>query len=90
MKQSKFWIWFIPLFVIASIGIYFMLIRNNNVKPNNNENNNNQKDAISIKNGYTQNNDIYYVVDISDNNVYKYIDENNLKELLDKKLNLNN
>lgn len=79
MKESKFWIWFIPLLLIASIGIYVMLSRN----ANNNENNN-TSDAIKIKEEYSKNNNNYYEVNLNDNNVYKYIGTSDLKELLNK------
>ena len=80
MKNSKFWIWFIPLLLIASIGIYVALSKNTN-----NSTNNNTSDAIKIKEEYSKNNNNYYVVNLNDTNVYKYISVSDLKELLNKK-----
>ena len=80
MKNSKFWIWFIPLILIISIGIYFGLVKTNQ----NNNSNNNKSDATRIKEEYSNKND-YYKVSLNDSNVYKYISVEDLKELLDKK-----
>lgn len=80
MKNSKFWIWFIPLFVILCIGIYINLSRNN---PNNN--NNNITDSVKIKEEYIKDNDKYYNVELSDTNVYKYIDTNTLNDIFNNK-----
>ena len=80
MKDSKFWIWFIPLFLIVSVGLYFMLtksMKNNNVNLNN--------DALSIKEEYQKNNDNYFNVELSNYNVYKYISNDDIKKLLDNK-----
>lgn len=80
MKDSKFWIWFIPLFLIVSIGIYFALSKS--VQKNSIEL---KSDAIKIKEEYLKYNDDYYNVNLSNSNVYKYIDINNLKEVLNNK-----
>ena len=80
MKDSKFWILFIPLFLIVSVGLYFMLtksMKNNNVNLNN--------DALSIKEEYQKNNDNYFNVELSNYNVYKYISNDDIKKLLDNK-----
>ena len=80
MKDSKFWIWFIPLFIIIGIGAYFML-----TKANNNYSNNQEPDSIRIKNEYSNNNDKYYNVNLSDTNVYKYINDKDIKDFIDNK-----
>ena len=80
MKESKFWVWFIPLFLTACIGIYFMInktINRNEVKTN--------TDAIKIKEEYLADNNNYFTVNLSDNNVYKYINKKDLMETLEKK-----
>ena len=79
MKNSKFWIWFIPLFVILCIGIYINLSRNSQ------NNNNNITDSVKIKEEYIKDNDKYYNVELSDTNVYKYIDTNTLNDIFNNK-----
>lgn len=79
MKNSKFWIWFIPLFVILCIGIYINLSRNSQ------NNNNNITDSVKIKEEYIKDNDKYYKVELSDTNVYKYIDTNTLNDIFNNK-----
>ena len=83
MKDSKFWVWFIPLFVIICVGIYCMLVKT--TLKNTNNSNNIVKDAKEIKELYAKNNNDYYLVNLSENNVYKYISKDNLKELLNNK-----
>ena len=78
MKDSKFWVWFIPLFIIASIGIYFLVSKNTN-------NNQVNTDAVKIKEEYLRENEKYYSVSLSNNNVYKYISNKEMKELLERK-----
>ena len=80
MKKSKFWIWFIPLFLIGSFGIYCMLKK----YVNNNDNNNESNNSINIKELYSKNNNDYYAVNLSDTHVYKYTNNEELKELLNK------
>lgn len=79
MKNSKFWIWFIPLIVILCVGIYINLSRNNQ------NNNNNITDSVKIKEEYIKDNDKYYKVELSDTNVYKYIDTNTLNDIFNNK-----
>ena len=81
MKDSKFWIWFIPLFAIACIGIYLLLSKSTQTG----NNTDNVSDAIKIKEEYLKGNNNYYNVNLSDNNVYKYINVNDLKELINSK-----
>ena len=80
MKDSKFWIWFIPLFLIFCVGIYIMLVRNTQ-----NVSQQSMTDAIEIKNQYLNDNNEYFNIELSDNNVYKYATEDIIKELLNNK-----
>ena len=80
MKNSKFWIWFIPLLIIVCVGIYTMLVKNN--KP---INENTKTDAVKIKEEYAKYNDEYFEVSLSDNNVYKLINDDEIKNIFDGK-----
>lgn len=88
MKDSKFWIWFIPLFLIVSVGLYFMLNRNfQNANYTNNTNGTDyiNKDAKLIKEEFAKLNDKgYYEVNLSENNAFKYYDLENIKSWLDE------
>ena len=81
MKDSKFWIWFIPLFLITCVGLFILLSKNKEE----NKPQDNRSDSIKIKEEYQKyNNESSYVsVELSDNNAYKYSDNNKTKELLD-------
>ena len=80
MKESKFWIWFIPLLLIVSAGIYFMLAKNTN-----NNYTEEKTDAVKIKEEYLVDNENNFAVNLSDTNVYKYISSFDLKALVEKK-----
>ena len=80
MKDSKFWIWFIPLFLIVCVGIYVMLVRNSQ-----NTDQHETNDAIEIKEEYAKYNDEYFNVNLSDGNVYKNINEDGIKDILENK-----
>ncbi len=79
MKNSKFWIWFIPLFLVVCIGLYNMVVivnKNKEVEV---------KDAEVIKEMYSKQNDSLIKVELSDNNNYVLSD----KEVLEKLFNEN-
>lgn len=79
MKNSKFWIWFIPLFLVVCIGLYNMVViasKNKAVEV---------KDAEVIKEMYSKQNDSLIKVELSDNNNYVLSD----KEVLEKLFNDN-
>lgn len=79
MKNSKFWIWFIPLFLIVLVGIYFMLKKNEvNTPVNNNDENN-------IKEEYKKGNNEFFAVNLSNAHVYKTVNNDELKEIFEKK-----
>ena len=88
MKDSKFWIWFIPLFIILSVGIYIMLnknFQNTNYINNTNDTDYINKDAKLIKEEFEKLNDKgYYEVRLSENNAFKYYDLENIKSWLDE------
>ena len=79
MKNSKFWIWFIPLFLVVCIGLYNMVAiasKNKVVEV---------KDSEVIKELYSKQNDSLIKVELSDNNNYVLSD----KEVLEKLFNDN-
>ena len=79
MKNSKFWIWFIPLFLVVCIGLYNMVAiasKNKEIKV---------KDSEVIKELYSKQNDSLIKVELSDNNNYVLSD----KEVLEKLFNDN-
>lgn len=76
MKDSKFWVWFVPLFIVVCVGLYFMIDKNinrNRVPVN--------TDAQAIKEEYARGNEDYYMVSLGSSNVYKFIKSKDLKEL---------
>ena len=79
MKNSKFWIWFIPLFLVVCIGLYNMVViasKNKEIEV---------KDSEVIKELYSKQNDSLIKVELSDNNNYVLSD----KEVLEKLFNDN-
>ena len=75
MKNSKFWIWFIPLFVVVCIGLYNMVSiasKNKTVEV---------KDSEVIKELYSKQNDSLIKVELSDNNNYVLSDKEDLEKL---------
>ncbi|MBR1417065.1 MAG: hypothetical protein IJ572_04535 [Bacilli bacterium] len=83
MKESKFWIWFIPLFIIMCIGIYILLLRGSDTKKVVEEPKNN--DAIKIKEEYENYNSVEGMikVSLSEHNAYVYQSEENIKHLIE-------
>lgn len=81
MKNSKFWIWFIPVFIIVCIGVYFLLIKTSNEQELESKTN---EDAIKIKELYEKNNDIegYIKVELSKNNIYVYMTQEDINKLI--------
>lgn len=79
MKNSKFWIWFIPLFVVVCIGLYNM-VSIASKKPVVEV-----KDSEVIKELYSKQNDSLIKVELSDTN--NYVLSN--KEVLEKLFNDN-
>jgi len=82
MKDSKFWVWFIPLFIIVAIGLYLSISLTDNsltaeVKT----------DSAKIKEEYENLNGSEALIDVSlsENNVYQYATNDNIKDLLDNK-----
>ena len=85
MKESKFWIWFIPLFLILCIGIYLLLVKANTISNNNQENTAKiNTDAISIKEEYEKLNEESIKVSLSQNNSYVFINKDSIEELFNK------
>ncbi len=75
MKNSKFWIWFIPLFVVVCIGLYNMVSiasKKQVVEV---------KDSEVIKELYSKQNDSLIKVELSDNNNYVLSDKEDLEKL---------
>ena len=75
MKNSKFWIWFIPLFVVVCIGLYNMVSiasKKKEVKV---------KDSEVIKELYSKQNDSLIKVELSDTNNYVLSDKEDLEKL---------
>ncbi len=81
MKNSKFWIWFIPLLLILCALIYLMILNIN--KKEDNKPTNNESDAIKIKNEYESKNDNIdsIKVKLSENNSYVYLNDTELNNL---------
>ena len=80
MKDSKFWVWFIPLFIIVAIGLYVSIsFIDNNSKDIA------VKDSVKIKEEFEalNNSDNLINVSLSENNVYSYASNDNIKDLLD-------
>lgn len=79
MKNSKFWIWFIPLFIIVCIGIFILL----NTNKKNNNNSETKTDAQRFKEEFEQynNNEDLITISLNDNNSYVYATEDGIKEL---------
>jgi hypothetical protein len=75
MKNSKFWIWFIPLFLVVCIGLYNMVVIANKNKVVE------VKDAEVIKELYSKQNDSLIKVELSDNNNYVLSDKEALEKL---------
>ncbi len=75
MKNSKFWIWFIPLFLVVCIGLYNMVViasKNKEIEV---------KDSEVIKELYSKQNDSLIKVELSDNNNYVLSDKEALEKL---------
>lgn len=75
MKNSKFWIWFIPLFLVVCIGLYNMVAIASKKKEVE------VKDAEVIKELYSKQNDSLIKVELSDNNNYVLSDKEDLEKL---------
>ncbi len=75
MKNSKFWIWFIPLFLVVCIGLYNMVAIASKKKEVE------VKDAEVIKELYSKQNDSLIKVELSDNNNYVLSDKEALEKL---------
>ena len=69
MKESKFWIWFIPLFLIFCFGVYKLMLISTNTQINKQEVVEN-KDAKTIKENYEKLNDESIKVNLSSSNSY--------------------
>ena len=83
MNNSKFWVWFIPLFIIMCVCIYILVNTSNKI--NNNENTAVvNKDAVIIKEEYEKLNNESIKVELSENNSYFYASEDDVKNLLEK------
>ena len=84
MKNSKFWIWFIPLLLIVCAGIYFLL-SNANKKEDNKPIVSINEDGKKIKNDYEKlNNDSYLNIKINENNVFYYLSYDEMKNNYNK------
>lgn len=75
MKNSKFWIWFIPLFLVVCIGLYNMVAIASKKKEVE------VKDSVVIKELYSKQNDSLIKVELSDNNNYVLSDKEDLEKL---------
>jgi hypothetical protein len=75
MKNSKFWIWFIPLFLVVCIGLYNMVAIASKKKEVE------VKDSAVIKELYSKQNDSLIKVELSDNNNYVLSDKEDLEKL---------
>jgi hypothetical protein len=75
MKNSKFWIWYIPLFLVVCIGLYNMVAIASKKKEVE------VKDSAVIKELYSKQNDSLIKVELSDNNNYVLSDKEDLEKL---------
>ena len=75
MKNSKFWIWFIPLFLVVCIGLYNMVAIASKKKEVE------VKDSAVIKELYSKQNDSLIKVELSDNNNYVLSDKEDIEKL---------
>ena len=85
MKNSKFWIWFIPMFLIICTGIFILLIWNKDNIDNNDAKKQGTNDAETIKYEYEllNNDKNMVVVNLSKNNSYKSINDGEIKNIFD-------
>ena len=81
MKNSKFWIWFIPLFLIACVGVYFLVDRASKY-PTNKTQVDEQIDAAAIKEAYERlNNDESIKVELPEDNSYVIANKKMIEEV---------
>ena len=85
MKESKFWIWFIPLFAIICVGIYILVSNANKLNMNHTENVVENQDSKLIKESYEKLNDESIKVQLTENNNYVLAN----KESIEKVFNTN-
>ena len=81
MKESKFWIWFIPLFAIICVGIYILVSNANKLNMNHTENVVENQDAKTIKESYEKLNDESIKVQLSENNSYVLVDKDSIEKV---------
>ena len=78
-SKSQFWIYFIPILLIACCGIFMLLQKSNeNIKEE-------KKDSIRIKEEYEELNNNYSNVSLGEENVFVYADLNTIKDLFNGK-----
>ncbi len=81
MKNSKFWIWFIPLFLIICVGIYNLMVISSKKQIIKDDVLEVSKDALTIKEDYEKLNSESIPVTISENNNYVITDKNLSEDL---------
>ena len=82
MKNSKFWIWFIPLFLIFCFGLYTLLNKTSKVETKTEEVLEISKEAKKIKDDYEKLNDESPIkVSLSINNSYFIATKEHIEEL---------
>ena len=86
MKDSKFWIWFIPLLLIICVGIYMMLSKSSSQASTNNNQNTVLKDSKKIKESYDKYNiNGYVIVNLKEQNSYSYTNFDEIKDIFNGK-----
>ena len=71
MKESKFWIWFIPLLLIVCVSVYMLVSKSTGSNNNNNSNNSNETKEKAVSDDFSN----------LKNSVYLYADKNKIDEI---------
>ena len=85
MRKSKFWIWFIPLFALACIGMYNLvsMASKKEAVQQQEKSSEKNKDALVIKKEYEDLNEDLIKVNLSESNLYFYADEEAINKLFE-------
>ena len=80
MKKSKFWIWFLPAFLILCVGLYISIsiVDSMNIKRSNTKDTKVVDEYKEVKEGLDE-------VNLSDTINYIYVEQDNLSDLINNK-----
>lgn len=81
MKESKFWIWFIPVFIVLCFGIYSLMNMSSKVKDNQEAKVEVSKDAKKLKEDYEKLNNESIVVKLPEDNYYVIANKNMIEQV---------